>query len=148
MRNSSRPLIQTLGFLGLLPFIISTFEYHFDFYEYGFIAQSAFVAYSAIILSFLCGAIWGQVLEQPYQVKGKALLIGSNLVAILAWCGLLIHQPHLSLLLLLCGYISVFWLEVRWLKQIRPDQSFYPNLRFTLTLLVCAMHLLMLYPKY
>lgn len=147
MRNSSRSLIQTLGALGLIPFLASTLIFLFDFHGYGFIAQSVFVAYSAIILSFLSGAIWGQVLEQPFQAKGKALLIGSNLVAILAWCGLLIEQPHMSLLLLLCGYISIFWLEVRWLKQIRPDQSFYPNLRFLLTMLVCAMHLLMLYPK-
>ena len=148
MRNSSRSLIQTLGVLGLVPFIASTLTFHFDFYGHGFFAQSVFVAYSAVILSFLSGAIWGQVLEQPFQSKGKALLVGSNIVAILAWCGLLIHQPHMSLLLLLCGYISIFWLEVRWLKQIRPDQSFYPSLRFLLTLLVCAMHLLMLYPKF
>ncbi|RUM51317.1 MAG: hypothetical protein DSY86_06270 [Marinomonas sp.] len=148
MRNSSSTLIKTLGFLGLIPFLISTIAFHFDFYHYGFHAQSVFIAYSAVILSFLSGAIWGQVLEQPYQAKGKLLLIASNVVAVGGWVGLIIQQPHLSLLLLLCGYISLFWLEVRWLKAIRIDQSFYPNLRFILTILVCAMHLLMLYPKF
>lgn len=147
MRNSSSTLIKTLGFLGLIPFLVSTIAYHFDFYHYGFHAQNVFVAYSAVILSFLSGAIWGQVLEQPSQKQGKPLLIASNLIALGAWLGLVFYQPHLSLLLLLGGYISIFWLEVRWLKAIRPDQSFYPNLRFILTILVCAMHLLMLYPK-
>ncbi|MGB2065043.1 DUF3429 domain-containing protein [Marinomonas gallaica] len=147
MRNNSSSLIKTLGVLGLIPFIASTLAFHFNFYHYGLLAQSVFVAYSAVILSFLSGAIWGQVLEQPFQSKCKILLIASNVVALIAWCGLLIDQPHMSLLLLLCGYISIFWLEVRWLKQIRPDQSYYPNLRFGLTVAVCAMHLLMLYPK-
>ncbi|MBJ7549740.1 DUF3429 domain-containing protein [Marinomonas ostreistagni] len=148
MRNSSSTVIKVLGYLGLIPFVVSTLTYLFDFYHYSFHAQTAFIAYSAVILSFLSGAIWGQVIEQAPQSKGKALLIGSNVIAIAGWLGLIIEQPHLSLLLLLGGYISIFWLEVRWLKAMRPDQSYYPNLRFFLTVLVCAMHLLMLYPKF
>lgn len=147
MRNTSSSLIKVLGVLGLTPFVASTFAFHFDFYHYGLQAQFLFVTYSAVILSFLSGAIWGQVLEQPFQSKCRALLFASNMAALVAWAGLLIKQPHMSLLLLLCGYITIFWLEVRWLKQIRPDQSYYPNLRFGLTVAVCAMHLLMLYPK-
>ena len=143
---SSRPVILTLGFLGLIPFIGSTLAYFLDLTN-GINIQAIFITYSAVILSFLCGAIWGQVLEQPAQAKGKPLLVCSNIIALIAWLGLLLEQPHLSLLALLGGYVSVFWLEVRWLRQLRADTSYYPNMRFILTVIVCAMHLLMLYPK-
>lgn len=146
MRISSRPVILTLGFLGLIPFIGSTLI-HLIGLTSGFDVQTIFITYSAVILSFLCGAIWGQVLEQPTQAKGKTLLVCSNIVALVAWLGLLLEQPHLSLLTLLGGYVSVFWLEVRWLKQLRADNSYYPNMRFMLTVIVCATHLLMLYPR-
>lgn len=147
MRISSRPIILLLGYLGLIPFLTLTIIYLTGWLRKELDAQTLFIGYSAIILSFLCGAIWGQVLEQPSQAKGKTMLFCSNAVALLAWCGLLVEQPHLSLLLLFCGHVSIFWLEVRWLKQLRPDNSYYPSLRFNLTTIVCSMHLLMLYPK-
>lgn len=146
MRISSRPIIMTLGYLGLVPFIAPTIIHLSGWMRTELNAQTIFIAYSAIILSFLCGAVWGQVIEQPTQPRGKTLLFCSNVVALLAWVGLLLEQPHLSLLALFCGYVSVFWMEVRWLKQLRPDNSYYPNLRFALTTIVCSMHLLMLYP--
>lgn len=147
MRISSRPVILTLGSLGLIPFAFLMVIHLTGWLRSDIHAQSIFITYSAIILSFIAGATWGQVLEQPSQSRGKSLLITSNLIALLAWLGLLIEQPHLSLLALLAGYVSVYWLETRWLRQMRPDHSYYPNMRFLLTILVSAMHLLMLYPK-
>lgn len=148
MRKSSRTLIVSLGCLGLMPFIASTLVYHTDLFHLGFQSQPVFIAYSAVILSFLSGSIWGQVLEQPYQVEGKTLLVFSNAIAVGAWLALLIHLNALSIILLLFGYISLFWMESRWLKQIRIDQTFYPKMRFVLTAIVCTTHLFMLYPKY
>ncbi|MBM6551431.1 DUF3429 domain-containing protein [Marinomonas ostreistagni] len=146
MRISSRPIIMTLGYLGLVPFIASTVIHLTGWMRTELEPQTVFITYSAIILSFLCGALWGQVIEQPMQPRGRTLLVCSNIVALVAWLGLLIQQPHMSLLALFCGYVSVFWLEVRWLKQLRADNSYYPSMRFALTTIVCSMHLLMLYP--
>lgn len=148
MRTSSRYLITTLGFLGLAPFVASMIAYHVDWFHASSISQKLFISYGAIILSFLSGAVWGQVIEQPYQAKGRILLIGSNLVTIGAWIALIVEQPQLSLLLLLLGYVSLFWTEVRWLKMLRTDNSFYPGMRFVLTAIVCSLHVLMLYPRY
>ncbi|RDL44299.1 hypothetical protein DN730_07795 [Marinomonas piezotolerans] len=148
MRTSSRYLITSLGFLGLLPFIGSLLAYHTGWFHASLTAQKLFISYGAIILSFLGGAIWGQVLEQPFQTKGRLLLICSNLIALVAWVGLLTNQPQLSLLVLLLGYVSLFWVEARWLKMVRTDTSYYPGMRFVLTVSVCSMHLLMLYPRY
>ncbi|MFD1381934.1 DUF3429 domain-containing protein [Rhodanobacter aciditrophus] len=148
MRTSSRYLITTLGFLGLAPFVASLVAYHVEWFHATTLGQKVFISYGAIILSFLSGAVWGQVLEQPYQAKGRALLICSNLITLGAWVALLVQQAQLSLLLLLLGYVSLFWVEARWLKILRTDNSFYPSMRFTLTAIVCSLHVLMLYPRY
>ena len=100
-----------LGFAGLLPFIGALLALVLNV-DLPFKAEQVFVFYSAIILSFLCGAIWGSLLntnfvapdlagtdftEVHFTKKASALFIVSNLVSLTAWVSLLIYNRHLDL---------------------------------------------------
>ncbi|WP_328796801.1 DUF3429 domain-containing protein [Marinomonas profundi] len=121
---------------------------------YGTAGITLFATYAAITLSFISGIIWGKVLEQEQCNNGKKLLLACNMVLLVAWITLLINAPELSIALLLLGFISIFWVEARWLKPSNnnkpsnDNKSYYLSMHFGLTSLVCSMHLLVLYPHY
>ena len=94
---------------------------------FGFYAPYVFVTYSAIILSFLCGALWGKAVSGDCRQSANAVLIFSNLIALSAWsCTLLIYlAPIMSifaLALLLAGFLAVLFCE-REFEQIRGQQG-------------------------
>ncbi len=104
-----------------------------------------FATYSAIILSFLGGAVWGQVLPQAeYRV---VLLIVSNVVAILAWAGLLLMflLGKMALVLLLLGYLLVLFFEVIHKETLSGVISWkYLTLRSRVTAIVVVLHAVVL----
>ena len=163
--RSAYGLAKALGFAGLIPFLIPVilmvegalsakgFE---SASMFGFYAPYVFVAYSAIILSFLCGALWGKVVSGDCRQSANAVLIFSNLIALSAWsCTLLIYlAPIMSifaLALLLAGFLAVLFCE-REFEQIRGQQSSekdfresgYWKMRVQLTALVCLLHLIVI----
>lgn len=150
-----------LGFAGLLPFIGALLALVLDV-DLPFKAEQVFVFYSAIILSFLCGAIWGSLLntnfvapdlagtdftEVHFTKKASALFIVSNLVSLTAWVSLLIYNRHLdlSLGLLTLGYTVVFAAEYAMRESLyKQVYRGYLNLRSWLTVCVVTLHLGML----
>ena len=44
-----------------------------------------FVAYSAVILSFMAGTLWGNSLDTDISHFNQSIVIVSNIVALLAW---------------------------------------------------------------
>jgi len=62
----------------------------------GLSGQQVFITYSAIILSFLSGVLWGAALEGFDNTLGRTALILSNLFALAAWAALLGLQKNTS----------------------------------------------------
>jgi len=137
-----------LGMLGLIPFVFAMYLSLIDGSFLGKSGHYIFITYSAIILSFLGGTLWGQFIHKSLHPFTKYLLISSNLITLGAWLSLLLELPTLSIALLLLGFISTFWVEARSLKSIIDPNSRYLNMRFALTIAVSVLHLFMLYPRY
>jgi len=108
--------------------------------------QQIFITYSAIILSFLSGVLWGAALEGFDNTLGRTALILSNLFALAAWAALLLDgYAKLAVALLAIGFLAVWFAE----KHIRTNQKAaspegYQTMRNRLTIGVVAMHLIFL----
>lgn len=145
--RSYQPVVITLATLSILPFLLATYLNLANDTLFGKTGVTFFATYGAIILSFISGVLWGRVIEQPEHNTGKTLLISSNIILLSAWCSLLMNTPELSVVLLLLGFISLYWIEARWLKPTKTIKP-YLSMNFGLTSIVCVMHLLVLYPHY
>jgi hypothetical protein len=123
---------------------------------FGLYAPYVFITYSAIILSFLCGALWGKTVSDDCHSSANAVLIFSNLMALSAWsCTLLIYlAPIMSIFavtLLLAGFLAVLYCE-REFEQIKSQHNnkdyrgtSYWKMRLQLTALVSLLHLVVMY---
>ena len=156
------PLTSLLGDLGVLPFVllaglmVQAALSGLGWYSavlFGLSAAQGFMAYSAVVLSFLAGALWERSrLAQSDGPTGqaRALILLSNLVALVAWSCLLLFSvaPNIMILticLLALSYISLLWVE-------RSSQAFsstralfggsYESMRLRITLIVVSGHLL------
>jgi hypothetical protein len=147
------PLTSLLGDLGVLPFvllaglIVQAALSGLGWYSavlFGLSAAHGFMAYSAVILSFLAGALWER--SRMAQSDGptgqaRALILLSNLVALVAWSCLLLFSVAPNIM----SYISLLWVE-------RSSQAFsstralfggsYESMRLRITLIVVSGHLL------
>lgn len=146
-----RSIMIGLGILGLIPFAASAWWIIVGEAEplpgLDIAPDFLFTSYSATILSFLGGVLWGRSLALNETGLGRNLLLLSNGIALLAWFGLLAGPEYitLTLLALMSGYIVVFAAEHR-LATIADYALLVPymRLRLLLTNLVLAAHLLVL----
>ncbi len=145
MQSNQTTMFQ-LGYLGLLPFIGGLVLMMFKETLFELFGQQIFITYSAIILSFLSGVLWGAALEGFDNTLGRTALILSNLFALAAWAALLFDSyAKLAVALLAIGFLAVWFAE----KHIRTNQKAaspegYQTMRNRLTLGVVAMHLIFL----
>ncbi len=131
-----------LGYAGLLPFIITTLMLWGDWSLPWLDPQFAFISYSATILSFLAGTLWGRVLSLYASNNINNLLILSNLYALLAWFSLLLAVPAVGLVTLSFGYFSLLSIEKNCHNL--PVNPQYRRMRVRLTSVAVVCHLLML----
>ena len=151
MRASASPYTMILGAMGLIPFVFATYLSWTNATFFDRSGLYLFITYGAIILSFLSGTLWGQFVHKESSPVSKYLLISSNVVAVAAWFSLLLDIQVLSIALLFLGFISTFWGEARFARQVESaalPASPYLTMRFVLTLIVCVLHLLVFYPSY
>ncbi len=123
--NATSNIMLWLGGLGLIPFVIpvaamiravSSDAGMQSAAVFGFYAPYVFVAYSAIILSFLSGVLWHSGRTLKTESMAKFGVIASNLIALTAWASLLMVylsslMTLLAITLLLCGYGILLLLE-------------------------------------
>lgn len=109
----------------------------------GFYAPYVFVAYSAVILSFLSGILWGKARQSSLVATSNMSLIISNIISVLAWVSLLmIYISPLMMIfavtLLLCGFASLLLAE----RSIDADYESpsYWRMRLLLTASVIVAH--------
>ena len=156
-------LTSLLGDLGSLPFILLAglmANAHFSgpglqsASVLGLYAPYVFIAYSAVILSFLSGALWEREREserersrlaEPNRLASVSILF-SNFIALSAWaCLLLIYVAPImtifAVCLLMAGFLSLLWVE-RLTGAAELIGSSYWSMRLRITILVVLLHAL------
>ena len=150
-------LTALMGDLGSLPFILLAgvmADAHFNgpglhsASVLGLYAPYIFIAYSAVILSFLSGALWERErqrsrLDEPNRLATVTILF-SNFIALSAWaCLLLIYVAPImtvfAICLLLAGFLSLLWVE-RLTGAAALFSSRYWSMRLRITILVVLLH--------
>ncbi len=136
-------LINSLGYAGLVPFVASAIASFWETTVLGLGAADWFVRYSAVILVFLSGSLWGVVLNKSDSNLCLLILALSNVLALTAWLALGVSDAYflLCLTLLMLGYAAVLSIEVA-LQEIlyRGVKPNYCLMRLTLTVIVIALH--------
>ncbi len=95
------------------------------------------VAYGAVIASFISGIHWAASLFFA-QRCGHFPLVASNVIALLAWTGLLLDSAILACLLLVLCFVSLLMIDRRLHAQTVLPTWFY-RLRRNATAIVISM---------
>lgn len=139
--QTAQTLARLLGYAGLLPFAMLPIANFYGFGIFSLTAAQAFVAYSAVILSFLAGSLWSSGILAKDSPSRLVLMLVSNSLAISAWFSILMSSQTVAVVALLVAYLILLWAERRLCSdQARP----YRLMRVRLTALVALFHLLFL----
>ncbi|WP_445776664.1 DUF3429 domain-containing protein [Shewanella sp.] len=137
---------QWLGFAGLIPFVVlSLLAFNHSLLSAEHVLLG-FISYSAIILSFMAGALWGKAVITVLDDNIAKLLIISNVIAIGCWVALLTPFELSALILLLSGYVYLLYVEFRS-TQIATTAR-YMTLRTVLTSVVAICHVVVMLSLY
>jgi hypothetical protein len=134
-------LIKALTFSGALPFLIALL---FTFLDYKFLnvaGQQWFLTYGLLILSFMAGTLWGQVINQASKIKRIA--VASNIITLLAWFAYLLGDIFTALIVIALGFIALYLLESQLMTLVKRP-SYYLRLRLQVTAIVVIAHGLMM----
>jgi chromate transport protein ChrA len=124
---------QTLGYAGLLPFVACLYL-SLETSTVALPARQAFIAYSAIILSFIAGTLWRRSSRSGEQKQN----IISNIFSLLAFVCLLVAYD-IALIILALGFALIFIYELASGDKTQ-DTNDYRVMRFRLTAIVVALH--------
>jgi Protein of unknown function (DUF3429) len=128
-------LAQALTYAGTLPLIACALLAWMP--ASGVDTTAVAVAYGAVIVSFISGIHWAASLFFV-QRCGYLPLVASNVIALLAWIGLLLHSPILACLLLVLCFVSLLTLDRKLHAQAVLPRWFY-RLRCNATAIVIPM---------
>ena len=141
--TESTALFDALAYAGIAPFLLGIWLAFTNTQVAGIGGRFLFAAYSACILSFLCGIWWAGALNNAGHPQRLALVLLSNLLTLLAWVGLLFFSAQWGLLLLAFAFTFVRWAEAR-LNPNGPQLRNYFRTRSRVSSLVIICHLVML----
>lgn len=135
---------ECLTYLGLLPFIAALGMSFYGLNVGHITGPLLFISYSAIILCFIAGALWGQSSHHKHTRHSVALLM-TNIWALAAWVCLLVFissSKFLAIALLAIGFIHLLLLELK-IKSIDASPEYY-TMRKRISFFVVLCHLIML----
>ena len=141
-------LSRCLAWFGILPFLIAILMVALGSTLFSVSGELLFVTYSAIILTFMAGTLWGQCSHSAESATDHRIpIVVSNIWAIIAWlCVILIqvNEAFLSvvILFLALGYTHILLLEKK-VNLLVASES-YLTLRTQVTCKVIILHLLLL----
>lgn len=139
---SQPSLIQFLTYLGAVPFYLALYLVITNQVLLGISGGHWFKTYGLVILSFMAGTIWGQLVNASVRVKRLAL--ASNAVTLLAWFAYLLVSTQATLVIMATGFVALYILEALIMTHVtRPD--YYLGLRLRVSALVLLAHGVMLY---
>ena len=127
---------QTLGYLGLAPFLLALVCEKFSIALFNIAAEQVFIFYSAIILSFIAGTLWRKH-NDKLSIK---LQLCSNIFSLLAFFALLFPN-YLALVILAVIYPAILCFEY-YLDPAKNEHKSYLRMRLNLTTLVVIMHII------
>ncbi len=129
---------KTLGYAGLIPFFACLMlSKYID--NFGFESQQIFIAYSAIILSFIAGSLWR--IDDNNEHKNRQLI--SNIFSLIAFSALCVNDLA-GLILLATSYPLILFCEYKMSLLPASNQN-YMIMRCKLTLLVFVSHIFAIY---
>ncbi len=141
--TQTRNTMAKLGYMGLVPFLFGLLLSLTNSQLIGLSGETLFITYSAVILSFLSGILWGNGIENFESQSSNKALILSNVIVLAAWLAVLLgeQQEFLTTLLLIIGYIAV-WRAERSMREENQSQGpdGYFDMRTRLTSSVVLMH--------
>ena len=120
-----------LGWLGVLPFLLAWAGIATGYAEIGL---TGFIAYGAVILSFLGGIRWAQALAGQLP---KQDFLYSVIPSLLAWACLLL-RPEVALVGLALGFAGTAYLDISG-RPLHAPKAFI-TLRLRLSLAVISLH--------
>lgn len=141
--NSNHKLMTRVAWVGLIPLAMNVL--------YAWLGSPAksimlFVGFSAVVLAFVVGSFWGQVLIIDSKDRElRPVIFVTALVSITAWTALILAftgEPLWALVALLAGYMLSYTVENQSLAQ--NQASWYRQMRFMLTGAVALLHGLMI----
>ena len=142
------PSRASLGIFGLIPFVAFAVLAIYELEIFGIDPRFGFTSYSAIILSFLSGALWGKTLSLDGTKPTDLIIYLSNIFSLTAWFALLFYEQvptKLIVSVLLCGFILLLFAEHRNKRLLFGVKAqAYLKVRNTLTLVVVVAHLSLL----
>ena len=130
-------LIKLLTYLGASPFFLAIFISLSNQTFLGVDGSKWFLTYGLIILSFMAGTLWGQVVNASTQIKRIAL--ATNAITLAAWFAFLLADLSSVLIITALGFVALYLLECFAISHTqRPD--YYLDLRLRVTALVVLAH--------
>lgn len=124
--------------MGLIPFVLCLYLSDYNVF-WGIDPKQAFIAYSAVILSFIAGTLWQVNGPQRNDNKNNKQQVISNMFSLIAFVSLLIN-PYAALAILATSYLLHFLYEMRFVLQDELNPQ-YITMRFRLTLTVVLLHI-------
>jgi hypothetical protein len=144
---TQRLIFNLLGYLGFLPFAATAGLALTGTTLFGADPRFLFASYSATILSFLGGVLWGRCLGRTLPMTDSVMLLLSNGFALMAWAALLVSDTRypLTLVILMAGYCLAYLAERQLTDaSVAGLVKYYMKMRLVLTALVLSTHLVLL----
>ena len=136
MKQTNTQLARILTYAGTLPLItcVALSFAPIDGIDHKLFASS----YSAIILSFLCGIHWAIFLYFSDKFSLN-LFITSNLIALLAWCSLLVAHQQIALIFQGLCFLFLLMLDFKLRREDILPEWFYQLRRNATSIVVFCL---------
>jgi hypothetical protein len=137
MISNNLVLIKSLTYLGALPFFLAVYiEFSHQLFL-GFYGSEWFLTYGLVILSFMAGTLWGQVVNE--RINAKRIALSANAVTLAAWFAFLLTESSTALITMALGFAALCMLEAFVMTHIKRP-LYYLGLRLRVTALVVLAH--------
>ena len=129
-------LVKILSFGGLIPFYVLSI---FNFFQKAFIVLDLYSLYSLVILSFLFGSTWLQLIIYEEKKNIKSLITAVVLAPVFLIFIEIFIRFEIKIFIFGLSYFIIFLIDKKFLKNIE-----YLKIRKNLTLQVILTHLILL----
>ena len=139
MKSTEQKIAIYLGYLGLIPFILSLIMAVY-FEQFKETSEQAFIVYSIVIISFMSGIHWGIAINSDDKRRTKFIV--STIPPVLVWFAFLCFPSYFLVITL--GFVHLAGLRVdRMIFEHLDMQSSYLRMRIRLAAIVAGLHFLL-----
>ncbi len=133
------PLIRTLGYAGVIPFVGLAITTHLPELIAYDVNRNLFMLYSCLILGFMAGVLWPVLFHTDKPSHFALIAVSFPVISIIS----LALLPHLAVMIQTGLFLTLRLTESLYgIDQRYPPG--YSSLRWQLTAIVCLAHILVL----